>query len=101
MTAILTDTTPLRGIPDKPLCNLDAEESILGAILLSPDAISNVKDALRPEAFFFESHRTIYTCMLALHAQDELPDLTQVSTWLEDRQMLEKIGGIAKLVHLV
>jgi replicative DNA helicase len=84
-----------------PPQNIDAEESILGGILLDPEAINRVADLLRPEAFYLSAHREIYRVMLTLQSQGNPTDLMSVTTWLRDRGLLEKVGGQGKLVQLV
>ncbi|MBD2020803.1 replicative DNA helicase [Leptolyngbya sp. FACHB-36] len=84
-----------------PPQNLDAEESILGGILLDPEALSRVADILRPEAFYLSAHREIYRTMLALQSQGSATDLMSVTSWLRDRDLLDKVGGQTKLVQLV
>lgn len=84
-----------------PPQNLDAEEAILGGILLDPEAIARVLDILRPEAFYLSAHQEIYRCCIALHNQNTPTDLMSVTTWLSDRGLLEKVGGQSKLVQLV
>jgi len=84
-----------------PPQNLDAEEAILGGILLDPEAITRVLDILQPDAFYSSAHQQIYKACIALHHQGSPTDLMSVSTWLNDRGMLEKLGGQSKLVQLV
>jgi len=84
-----------------PPQNIDAEESILGGILLDPEAINRVSDLLRPEAFYISAHQEIYRAMLTLHSQGMPTDLMSVTSWLRDREMLERVGGQGKLVQLV
>lgn len=84
-----------------PPQNLDAEEAILGGILLDPEAITRILDILRPEAFYSSAHQEIYKACVALHQQGSPTDLMSVSTWLNDRGALEKLGGQSKLVQLV
>ncbi|GAP99198.1 replicative DNA helicase [Leptolyngbya sp. NIES-2104] len=84
-----------------PPQNLDAEEAILGGILLDPEAITRILDILRPEAFYSSAHQEIYKACVALHQQGSPTDLMSVSTWLNDRGSLEKLGGQSKLVQLV
>ena len=76
-----------------PPQNIDAEESILGAILLDPEAISKVADILPKDAFSIKAHQEIYQACLTLHAQGKPTDLMSVTTWLSDRKILEKVGG--------
>jgi replicative DNA helicase len=84
-----------------PPQNVDAEESILGGILLDPEAIGRVVDLLKPEAFYINTHKEIYKAALALHHQGKPTDLMSVTTWLYDRELLDKVGGQSKLAELV
>ncbi|HBB36133.1 MAG TPA: replicative DNA helicase [Cyanobacteria bacterium UBA8803] len=84
-----------------PPQNIEAEESILGGILLDPEAISRVADLLYAEAFYIKAHQEIYKAALTLHSQGKPTDLMSVATWLYDRELLEKVGGESKLAQLV
>ena len=86
------------GLPPQ---NLEAEEAVLGGILLDPDAIGRVADVLQPEAFYLGAHREIYRNALMLHSQGKPTDLTAMMAWLADTGHLEKVGGSARLVELV
>lgn len=87
--------------PNLPPQNVDTEESLLGAILLDPEAIRRVADQLHPEAFYIDAHRLIYKAALELHKQGQPVDLMTVATWLYDHKKLEKVGGQSRLVELV
>ncbi|WP_316428911.1 MULTISPECIES: replicative DNA helicase [Leptolyngbya] len=84
-----------------PPQNLEAEESILGGILLDPEAITRVLDILKTEMFYSSAHQEIYRACVALHQQGSPTDLMSVTTWLIDREFLDKVGGQSKLVQLV
>lgn len=84
-----------------PPQNIEAEEAILGGILLDPEAISRVLEMLRPEFFALPSHQSIYKGMVELHQQGKPTDLMTVITWLSDRDLLEKVGGQMKIATLV
>lgn len=84
-----------------PPQNIDAEESILGGILLDPEAITRVADLVRPEAFYLGAHQEIYRAALTLQGQGRPTDLMSVTSWLRDRGLLEKVGGQSKLVQLI
>ncbi|MGF1479530.1 MAG: replicative DNA helicase [Cyanophyceae cyanobacterium] len=84
-----------------PPQNIDAEESILGGILLDPEAIGRVADLIGPEAFYVKAHREIYQAALVLHSQGQPTDLMTVTSWLSDRHILDKVGGASKLAQLV
>ncbi|MFN9872281.1 MAG: DnaB-like helicase N-terminal domain-containing protein, partial [Cyanobacteriota bacterium] len=89
-------------LPDSvPPQNLEAEEAVLGGILLDPDAIGRVADVLRPEAFYLGAHREIYRTALMLHGQGKPTDLTAMAAWLADTGQLEKVGGTGRLTELV
>ncbi|NJK73112.1 MAG: replicative DNA helicase [Richelia sp. CSU_2_1] len=81
--------------------NIEAEEAILGGILIDPEAISRIAELLRPEFFSISAHQTIYKSALALFFQGQPTDLMTVTTWLADRNQLEQIGGQTKLAQLV
>ncbi|MBE9177820.1 replicative DNA helicase [Oculatella sp. LEGE 06141] len=84
-----------------PPQNIDAEEAILGGILLDPEAIGRVAELLRPEAFYISAHQEIYRTALKLQAQGSPTDLMSVTTWLHDNNLLEKVGGQSRLVQLI
>ncbi|NEQ69346.1 MAG: replicative DNA helicase [Symploca sp. SIO2D2] len=84
-----------------PPQNIDAEESILGGILLDPEAIGRVADILVAEAFYINAHRDIYQAALLLYSQGKPTDLMSVTSWLYDHESLEKVGGQSKLAQLV
>ncbi|MCB8759820.1 replicative DNA helicase [Planktothrix agardhii] len=84
-----------------PPQNIEAEEDILGGILLDPEAISRVAELLQPESFALKSHQIIYRATLTLHSQGKPTDLMTVTTWLADQNLLEQVGGQLKLTQLV
>lgn len=99
MTAATVSTTPssLRLPPQ----NIQAEEDILGGILLDPDAITRVLEILRPEFFALPSHQIIYRVMLNLHQKGSATDLMTIVSSLGDKGLLDKIGGQMKVASLV
>jgi replicative DNA helicase len=84
-----------------PPQNIDAEESILGGILLDAEAIGRVADLISPEAFYLGAHRHIFEAMLDLSRRGNPTDLVTVTAWLRDRDLLDKIGGPQKLTELL
>jgi replicative DNA helicase len=84
-----------------PPQNIEVEEAILGGILLDPEAYSRVAELLVPKAFYIPAHGHIYQAAIDLHTNGKPTDLLNVSNWLADNQLLDKIGGQAKLVQLV
>lgn len=98
MTAFDTQTSSPGRLPPH---NVEAEESILGGILLDPSALGLVKSKLPPDAFFMRSHRDIYKACLELDNQGRPTDLMTVTTWLYDHNKLDLIGGQNKMAQLV
>ena len=89
---------PIDAIPPQ---NLEAEEAVIGGILLDPEAISRVADLVQAEAFYLNAHKEIYRTALMLYGQGKPTDLTSMSAWLADTGSLEKVGGNNRLVALV
>ncbi len=84
-----------------PPQNVEAEELILGGILLDPDAVGRVADLLKVDTFYLSAHQEIYRAALALHAQGSPTDLMCITAWLQDQGLLDKVGGQGKLAQLV
>src|SRR5919112_4149748 len=86
--------------PPVPPQNLDAEESVLGAMMLSPGAIGAVSEVLNASDFYRESHAKIYRAALGLYAKGEPVDAITLVDELEERGELEAIGGRVRLHEL-
>ena len=84
-----------------PPQNVDAEEAVLGAILIDPDAIIRVATFLNPEDFYREKHGWIYDTALTLHDRREPIDLLTVCDELDRRNQLDEVGGPAFITALV
>jgi replicative DNA helicase len=83
-----------------PPQNLEAEEHVLGAMLLSPGAIGAVSEILQPTDFYRESYGNVYRCALSLYAKGEPVDAITMIDELEKRSELEQIGGRTKIHEL-
>jgi replicative DNA helicase len=83
-----------------PPQNLDAEESVLGAMMLSPGAIGAVSEILDAGDFYRESHSKIYRAALALYARGEPVDAITLVDELEQRGELEDAGGRTRVHEL-
>jgi replicative DNA helicase len=83
-----------------PPQNLDAEESVLGAMLLSPGAIGAVSEILDAGDFYRDSHATIYKAALALYAKGEPVDAITLVDELEERGELDGAGGRTRIHEL-
>jgi replicative DNA helicase len=84
-----------------PPQNIEAEEAILGGILLDPEAIGRVMEILSPEAFYIATHRDIYRAALDLNGRGQPTDLMTITLWLRDHNKLDKVGGQSRLAQLV
>src|SRR5436190_6536006 len=86
--------------PIAPPQNLEAEESVLGAMLLSPGAIGAVSEVLDASDFYRESHAKIYRAALALYAKGEPVDAITLVDELEERSELDDVGGKVRIHEL-
>ena len=86
--------------PIAPPQNLEAEESVLGAMMLSPGAIGAVSEIVDASDFYRESHAKIYRSALGLYAKGEPVDAITLVDELEERGELEEAGGRVRLHEL-
>ncbi len=84
-----------------PPQNLEAEQAVLGGIMLDNDAINRVVEFITPEDFYRESHRKIFRAMLDLSEKGEPIDLITLSNLLKSQEALETVGGATYLSLLV
>lgn len=84
-----------------PPQNVEAEQSILGAILLENEALSAAIEVLIPDDFYRESHRKIFLGMLDLYERNEPIDLITLTEQLSRKGQLEEIGGASYLSSIV
>ena len=96
--------TPAQALGTAPVPpqNLDAEESVLGAMMLSPLAIGAVTEStsLSASDFYRESHGQIFKAMLALYAKGEPVDAITVVDELDRTSTLELVGGAGRVHEL-
>src|ERR671914_3000550 len=81
--------------------SIEAEQRVLGSILIDADAILRVGDFLKPGDFYRAQHGEIYEAILALHGQREPTDLVTLGDELGRRNRLEEVGGPAYLATLM
>ena len=74
--------------------NTDAEQAILGAMMLDEKVCEEVKLKLQPEDFYHHRHRIIYEAMLMLLEQGIGIDVTTVTAYLQDHKRIAEIGGV-------
>jgi replicative DNA helicase len=83
-----------------PPASPEAEQSVLGAILVRPEVMDRIADLIMPEDFYREAHGRIYKAMLDLYAKGEPVDLVTVNALLKERGQLEGVGGPVFLAGL-
>ncbi len=83
-----------------PPQNVEAEQSVLGAMLIEREAISKVAEFLRPEDFYREAHRLIYATILELFNKNDAVDMVTVTENLRKVDKLESVGGISYITSL-
>jgi len=93
----ITTTEPADKLPPQ---NIEAEQAVLGSIMIDPLAICKIMDSLKPEHFYKKSHRFIYTAMLALFNKNNPTDIVAVSDYLKSKDQLEVSGGRAYINDL-
>ena len=84
-----------------PPQNIEAEQSVLGSLLIDPDAIMKVSSFLRPGDFYREAHQRIYGAVLALHERRMPADIVTVVDEMARQEQLDFIGGPAYLTSLL
>jgi replicative DNA helicase len=88
--------------PDKTTpANPEAEESVLGALLIDPDAVIKVASFLRADDFYREKNGWIYQVVLDLHERRHPADFVTVVDELERRNLLQETGGAAYIISLI
>ena len=96
--------TPIHHMADSPQKvpphNEEAEQSFLGALLIDPEAMTKVADAVEPEHFYFGKHGKIFEAMLDLYAKHEPIDLLSLGNRLDEMSALKQVGGRAYLGEL-
>jgi replicative DNA helicase len=84
-----------------PPHNLEAEQSVLGALMLDKDAIIKIADLVRPGDFYKNDHNAIYEAMLELYEDREPIDVLSLANLLEEKGKLDAVGGSGYLASLV
>jgi len=83
-----------------PPQNVEAEQCVLGSILLQAGAMARAAELITPDDFYRDSHRAIFTSMVALFEKNEPLDLITINNHLKDTGKLDQIGGPAYLASL-
>jgi len=96
----MAQLAPVPNSAPVPPQNLEAEESVLGAMMLSPGAIGAVSEVVDAGDFYRESHAKIYKAAVDLYAQGEPVDAITLVDTLEERGELEDVGGRVRIHEL-
>jgi len=89
--------TPDRTVPH----NVEAEEAVLGSLLIDPEAIFRVSPFLKPDDFYIVKNGWVYDVVLGLHERRQPADFVTVCDELENREQLEEVGGPAYISSLI
>ncbi len=84
-----------------PPQNIEAEQSVLGAVLLENEAIASVLEVLAPQDFYKDSHKKIFVAMQDLYEKNEPIDLITLTEQLSRKEQLEEVGGASYLSSIV
>lgn len=84
-----------------PPQDVEMEKALLGALMLSQNAMYETADLINVDSFYSGKHRTIYDAMLVLHAKNDPVDVVTVSSKLKERKQLKDIGGAVYLTEIV
>ncbi len=84
-----------------PPQNIEAEQSVLGAVLLDNAALPRIIEIIQPQDFYRNGHRRIYEAMLDLFEKDDSIDLITIREKLEQKNELEDAGGTAYLASII
>jgi replicative DNA helicase len=83
-----------------PPQNLEAEQSVLGSVLLEPEALSRVLEVMTGDDFYREAHRKIFSSMLDLYRKGTPVDLITLTEILQNKGQLDEIGGASYLTSM-
>lgn len=92
MSELLSDRLPPQ--------NIEAEQAVLGAILLNPEMLTNVNERIRAEDFYRQGHQRLYEVMNELAEKREPIDLVTLTAMLQDKKLLEEVGGVSYLTEI-
>lgn len=84
-----------------PPQNLEAEQSVLGGIMVDPDALDRVVDIINENDFYKTAHRKIFAAITALRRKSQPVDLITVTSFLKDQGELDAIGGPAFIASII
>lgn len=80
--------------------DIEAERSLLGSMLISKDACVEIMSLATVDDFYLDSHRILFEAMLSVSHQNNPVDVTTLTSYLIDKKLLDKIGGVEYLLQL-
>lgn len=83
-----------------PPQNVEAEQSVLGSILLKAKSFHDVMEIIKPDDFYKDGHRIIYEAMICLFEKNEPVDILTVTNYLKDNNQLDDVGSAPYLASL-
>lgn len=83
-----------------PPHNIEAEQSMLGALLVDKDAMTKIADIVGPEDFYKDAHAVLFSAMRDLYDRHEPIDLLSISNVLQEKNKLEAVGGRSSIMGL-
>ncbi len=92
MSELFADRTPPQ--------NIEAEQAVLGAVFLEQEALVTATEIIRPEDFYRTAHQRIFQTMIDISEKGEPVDLVTVTAELEERKLLDEVGGVSYLTDL-
>ena len=87
--------------PKIPPQDIEAEQSVLGALMIDKDAVASVADLSVPDDFYKKAHGVIFEAVLKLWSKREPIDILSVTSELKNKKQLEEVGGSSYLAELV
>ena len=84
-----------------PPQNIEAEQSVLGGVLIENEAVHKVMEILTPEDFYRDAHRKIYDALIDLTERDEPADLITLTNELRKKEHLDSVGGASYVTSLI
>lgn len=95
----MNDRSRFAGVRTPPF-SLDAEQAVLGALMLSDEAYFKISDKVGSEDFYRQDHRAIFQAISALKEKGQPCDAVTLGEWLERNELAESAGGIAYIIEL-
>ncbi len=99
-TSRTSNSIPAKISGRMPPQNVEAEQSVLGTILLSDHSLSTVVEILTSEDFYKDNHKLIFEVMILLFEKNEPQDIITVSNLLKDKNQIDDAGGVGYLATL-